>query len=254
MKYKQPVFVCGLARSGTSWISRTLGQSDELEYIGESWMISKLSDLANWCNYILDSYKFNSFTWMEYSDDIKFFVRAIGKFYKELLYNASNGKRFIEKTPNWNLENIELLNEFFPDAYYVLIYRDGRNQVASNEEFSLNKNQHFDFKESCVKWSLSMDKIKFIRKNSQINKYTLIRYEDLLQNFDNIFKELCDFVEIKRFNPAISYNNSSFKESGSRFDFNYRWRSWTDEKRFIFKEKAGKQLIEWGYTDSNDSW
>ena len=159
MNNKEPVFVCGLARSGTSWISRLLSQSEELEYIGESWLISKLGDLTDWCNKILVDYKFNNFTWKEYSSDNKFFIDSIGNFYQDLLYKASDGKRFIEKTPNWNIEYLELLHDFFPDAYYILIYRDGRNQVASYEEFTLKNNKHFDFKRSCEKWSLCMDKI-----------------------------------------------------------------------------------------------
>jgi len=254
MKDKQPVFVCGLARSGTSWISGSLGQSDELEYIGESWMISKLDDLTKWCNYILESYKFNNFTWKEYSSDSKFFIRSIGNFYKDLLYKASDGKRFIEKTPNWNLGNIELLSEFFPDAYYVLIYRDGRNQVESYEKFLLDKNQFFDFRECCEKWSSSMDKINLIKKNAQINNYFLLRYEDMLVDFEGIFEDLCDFAEIKRFVPETPCDNSSFKQSPTHSDFNCRWHSWTDEKKSIFKQIAGKQLIVWGYVDSNDSW
>jgi hypothetical protein len=37
-----------MARSGTTWISRALGESPELSYIGEAWLIEKLAELADW--------------------------------------------------------------------------------------------------------------------------------------------------------------------------------------------------------------
>lgn len=256
MQDKQPVFVCGLARSGTSWITQALGQSYELVYIGESWMIAKLADLRKWCDHIQENYKFNTFTWKDYSTDNKFFVKSIGNFYKDLLYNVSGGKRFIEKTPNWNLENIELLGEFFPDAYFVVIYRDGRNQVASYEIFSeKKKNRLFDFRKNCSLWAKSMDKITLIKDNSVLSRYILIKYEDLLSNFDNKFNELCDFAEIKRFKPHTIDSNSSYADSAKNdSDYNSRWHSWNDDKKSIFKELAGKHLIEWGYAQSNETW
>jgi len=127
MNKKEPVFVCGLARSGTRWISAQLGQSDELLYLKESWMIAKLYDLTTWYSDIYNNWDKSFLTWKYRDVDRKSFIKHLRRFYLNLLYEASDNKRFIEKTPDWNIQFIDFLIELFPEAYFVFIYRDGRN-------------------------------------------------------------------------------------------------------------------------------
>jgi len=99
-----------------------------------------------------------------------------------------------------------------------------------------------------------MNKLKEIKENNKTIKYKLLRYEDLLTNFDQIFPELCTFLSIEHFNPKPNNPNSSFDNHSSINDFKNRWKSWTIEKKLMFKEYAGNQLIEWDYEKTNDSW
>ena len=249
----EPVFVCGLGRSGTSWISKSLGQSHELFYVKETWLIAKFQDLVDWYSMLYD--KWTGFTpWNEKGIDRKQFVEMLSRFYKDLLLKVSDGSRIIEKTPGLNVLHLKLLNELFPEAYYILIYRDGRNYVASLESKKAKQKEEFKFEKSCIRWATAMDIFEQIEQKNMIRNYRMIRYEDLLLNFDGIFTGLCSFVGIKAFKPDSFKPNSSFESFESSKDFNNRWKDWSEEKKNIFKKCAGAQLLKWRYEDSLDSW
>jgi len=254
MNKKDPVFICGLARSGTTWISSQLGQSNELQYLKESWMIAKLHDLASWYSNIYNNWDKSFLTWKYRDVDRETFTKHLGRFYLNLLYEASDNKRFIEQTPYWNIQFIDLLIELFPEAYFIFIYRDGRNQVASFEKFNSTKKQEFDFAKSCKEWATCMNKLKEIKENNFAIKYKLVRYEDLFADYEKMFADLCAFVSIESFNPEPFSPNSSFSNHNHISDFNNRWKDWNSEKKLIFKELAGKEHVEWGYDNSDNSW
>jgi hypothetical protein len=248
----EPIFVCGLGRSGTSWIARALGQSPELTYIEEAWLIAKLEELVKWFTMIHDQWEFTS--WRRRGVDRRTFVEGVGRMYRELLVRAANDKRFVEKTPDWNALHIGFLHELFPDAYYVLIHRDGRNYVASLEAMKANEQQAFDFAASCLRWARMMDIFADVRSTRSIRRFTVIRYEDLLQDFDASFAELCRFAAIRPFQPKPHPPNTFFSEKHTAEDFTSRWHSWSAEKRLLFKQHAGRQLVAAGYVESNDAW
>jgi len=167
---------------------------------------------------------------------------------------ASGGGRFIEKTPEWNVRHLKLLHELFPSAYYILVYRDGRNQVASTEAKKMKQKEDFDFVSSCQNWAKAMNLFEEVPDKKSIKNMRLVRYEDLLVSFNEIFIDLCKFIRIKPFKQRPIIPNSSFENFNSPEDFNNRWGSWSEEKVNIFKKTAGSQLIKWRYVESNDSW
>ena len=250
---RAPIFVCGMGRSGTTWISRALGQSPELTYIQEAWLVRKLDELAAWFETLHDEW--TGFTpWRHSGIDRSVFVDSLARCYRELLDRAAQGNRFVEKTPEWNALHLGFLQEMFPDAYYVLVYRDGRNSVASQEVKNHNERKSFDLATACRRWAGAMDAFSASRKRRPERRLTLIRYEDLIEDFDASFRELCAFAEIEPFHAVPHRPNSSFAEADGPADFNNRWQAWSPEKRRTFKQDAGRQLVEWGYVPSNDAW
>jgi hypothetical protein len=159
----------------------------------------------------------------------------LSRFYKDLLLKVSDGSRIIEKTPGLNVLHLKLLNELFPEAYYILIYRDGRNYVASLESKKAKQKEEFKFEKSCIRWATAMDIFEQIEQKNMIRNYRMIRYEDLLLNFDGIFTGLCSFVGIKPFKPDSFKPNSSFESFESPKDFNNRWKDWSEEKKNFLK-------------------
>lgn len=200
LEAKEPIFVCGLGRSGTGLLSKLFGQSTELVYIKEAWLIAKMEELVDWHSMLYDNWK--GFTpWNEKGIDRKAPIRLLSSFYSELLILASGGRRFIEKTPEWNVLHLRLLNEMFPDAYYILIYRDCRNYIASTEAKKRKQEEDFDFTLAGKRWNNAMELFEEIEKSGIIRNFRIVRYEDLLFTFDEIFEELCDFVRINPFRP-----------------------------------------------------
>lgn len=99
-----------------------------------------------------------------------------------------------------------------------------------------------------------MDGFEKIQKDNSIQNYMLIRYEDLLMSFDNVFRKLCIFLKIKPFKPELIKPNSSFENCYNVHDFNSRWESWPESQKETFKNYAGSQLVKWKYTESDNSW
>src|SRR5262249_26752917 len=90
---EEPIFVCGLGRSGTSWVANLLAQSGELTYVGEAWLIEKLDDLVRWHHVLHDEW--GAFTtWRKTGVTRDAFVAVLSRFYAELLQTASGGRRF----------------------------------------------------------------------------------------------------------------------------------------------------------------
>lgn len=249
----QPVFVCGLGRSGTSWVCDALGQSPELAYIEEAWLLEKLEELVDWFAMLHDEWA--DFTpWRRRGIDRAAFVASLAGWYRALLERAAGGRRFVEKTPDWNAQRLPFLHELFPDAHYVLVHRDGRNQVSSLEAMKGAQGEPFDFAAACRRWGEAMDVFARIRDTGSVRHLIVIRYEDLLEDLDASFRRLCSFVGIRAFAPEPFAPNSQFGPARSAADFNTRWHAWSPERRDVFRREAGRQLVEWGYAVSGERW
>ena len=248
---RPPVFVCGLGRSGTTWVATALGQSPELVYVREAWLLARLHDLVQWHDTIHDDW--SQFTpWKDAGVDRRAFIEEVGRFYGSLLDRAASGRRFVEKTPEWNVLYLRLLGELFPDAYYVLIHRDGRNYVASSKAKRERDREEFDFETWCRRWAHATDVLDEANAGSWLRRRRLVRYEDLLTRFDEEFDALCRFVEIAPFRPRPHRPNSAFSDV-SAGAFNRRWGGWSAGEKGIFKRIAGDRLERWGYVPDS-SW
>ena len=112
----QPVFLIGAARSGTKILRDTISTHPEIEKIG---------------------YDIN-FIWKRYNENIPHdelgkdnvnskFERFIKRYFNS---KAKNKQYLIEKTVG-NTLRIPFLLEVFPDAKFIILYRDGRDVVES---------------------------------------------------------------------------------------------------------------------------
>lgn len=242
----EPVFICGMARSGTSWLAGALAESRELTYVGEAWLVRRLEELADWFAVLHDEW--DAFTpWNRTGVDRHAFVESLAGWYRELLGRAAGGARFVEKTADWNALHLRFLHEMFPDAYYVLVYRDGRNCVASMEVKKQTDGEPFEFDVACRRWARAMDTFAQVRASADFRHVRLVRYEDLVADFDPVFRELCSFTGIAPFRPRQRQPNSSFPDRSRAGDFDARWDSWSRARRRTFERHAGRQLAEWGY-------
>lgn len=112
----QPIFLIGAARSGTKILRDTISTHPEIEKIG---------------------YDIN-FIWKRYNEDIPHdelevhhvkpkFIRFIRGYFKS---KVKDKNFLIEKTVG-NTLRIPFLLEVFPEAKFIILYRDGRDVVES---------------------------------------------------------------------------------------------------------------------------
>ncbi len=82
----------------------------------------------------------------------------------------------------------------------------------------------------------AMNIFKWIGKENGALNCKTIRYEDFPNSFDEVFRDVCKFLEIKEFCPKPVLPNSSFKKFDKVEDFNSRWKSWPETKKACFKK------------------
>ena len=155
---------------------------------------------------------------------------------------------------DWSVTHLEVLHELLPEAFYVLVYRDGRNTIASLEAHRARRVGEFDFARECRRWATAMDVFAHVRGSASVRNLRLVRYEDLLADSDAVFRDLCAFVGVEDFQRAAHRPNTSFPDATGTGDFIARWREWPAERRELFRELAGRQLVAWGYAAAGDDW
>ena len=244
MPEREPVFVCGMARSGTTWLASSLGAGGGITFVREAWLVQRLREMADWFDTLHDEWA-GWTPWQERGIDRATFVASLARWYRELLELAAGGERFVEKTPDWNVRHLDFLRELFPDAYFVCIHRDGRNCVASVEAKRGQNGRPFDFEDVTRRWAEGMDVFARVRAEPDPGRVLFVRYEDLVSDFQATFTGVCEFAGIEPFSPPEYYVNTSFRDwSGG---YNERWRAWPAERKQAFARIAGRQLAEWGY-------
>ena len=99
---------------------------------------------------------------------------------------AQGKKRWAEKTPN-NVYCIEKILNFFPDAKFVHVIRDGRDTVLS-----LHEGRGLAVPAAIFRWLSAVEAGIRFRGNP---RYYELKYEDLILDTENSLRKLMDFLE-----------------------------------------------------------
>lgn len=116
---RQPIFVIGTHRSGTTLLGRALGHHSEVAYLEEP------RHVWSWGNNFRPDDRLVA---ADATPRIR--ARVRDRFARAL--KASGRSRLAEKTPS-NCLRLEFIREIFPDALFVHIHRDGRAVVSSTD-------------------------------------------------------------------------------------------------------------------------
>jgi hypothetical protein len=165
----------------------------------------------------------------------------------------------LEKSPR-NVHNIEKIREIFPHARLIVIYRDGRDVVTSDQFFLRDYGgKPFDFAEGVRAWRRDMEAHL---SNAERGPVFACAYERLLEDGAPVVRELFEFLDLPQDNALIDdlVKRSSFRfyagrdpgqEDRKRF---YRkgiagdWKNhFGDEEKRVFKDLAGDMLVRLGY-------
>jgi hypothetical protein len=190
------------------------------------------------------------------------YVRLFFDFQKSRLHPNSY---LLEKSPR-NVHNADRIQEIFPGATMILIYRDGRDVVTSDQFFTRDhQGKTFSFADAVSSWRRDME--AHLRCAERYPVFACA-YERLLADGPAVAKELFQFMGLSNEDQLINdlIARSSFKfyagrdrgqEDRKRF---YRkgvagdWRNhFTEEDKRAFKALAGDMLIRLGY-EKDMSW
>lgn len=180
---------------------------------------------------------------------------------------ASGKQRWVEKTPT-HVREIDELLQLTPDAYFLVMLRDGRDVACSIRD------RTGDFEQGVERW---------IRDNREAEKYLSnpqfcrVKYEKLVKEFEETLNDVLKFCGEKFQHKICKYHEENkyfFSQDISRpdsvkdgeghdqyrnwqinqpiFDGSGRWRDeMSENEKITFKEKAGEMLIRYGYTERN---
>ena len=274
---KQPIFVVGCDRSGTTLLSLILSQSPDLYVTLESGFIPDLyenrddygdftSAKSRWY-FIRDLQKTKAT-----SKTIAFDIFGISDTEAERLLNqaapcsyadainALFGKtahlhdksRWGNKTPKYVL-HLSLLNELFPESKIIHVIRDPRDVAAS----ILKAGWTSTIKETALYWDKRV-RAGIEGRSFGEDRYYELKYESLLKNPGKKISEICNWLNIDFDKKYIE----DYKEDGSRssivkheelFDLigkpidpsrAYAWKKKMSKADVAEIEQINKELIE----------
>lgn len=190
------------------------------------------------------------------------YIRLFFDFQKERLH--PNGY-LLEKSPR-NVHNADRIQELFPGAKMILIYRDGRDVVTSDHFFTTDhQGREFSFADAVSAWKRDME--AHLRCAGRYPVFSCA-YERLLAEGPTVARELFQYLDLPHEDRLVEdlIERSSFKfyagrdrgqEDRKRF---YRkgvagdWKNhFSDEDKRAFKAIAGEMLIRLGY-EKDLSW
>jgi hypothetical protein len=190
------------------------------------------------------------------------YIRTFFDFQKDRLHPTGY---LLEKSPR-NVHNADRIQELFPNSTMILIYRDGRDVVTSDQFFTRDhQGKQFSFADAVSSWRRDME--AHLRCAERYPVFACA-YERLLSEGPTVAKELFQFMGLSNDDHLINdlIERSSFKfyagrdrgqEDRKRF---YRkgvagdWKNhFTEEDKRAFKALAGDMLIRLGY-EKDLSW
>lgn len=108
-------------------------------------------------------------------------------------------KCWLEKTPyqKYNIENkVEVLETAFPNAKFIHLFRDPRDNFIS---FSKKNSKKWKVGRFAYEYYIS---VEILKKNIHKSNHTVLKYEDLVEFPRKSLEKLCDFIKID-FEPTL---------------------------------------------------
>ncbi len=285
----KPLFVTGVYRSGTTLVAQVLNNHPDLRIIWDSLHFFRYF-LSSKYRPIGDSYKsivsdasdrlFARFGVKVPQQDIIVRLEAIPSIEFKDVYRAlmietfCNGRddlRWGEKSLlQWT--NIPLFLQMYPDGQVLHIMRDPRDVLASFREYTYEApNRYLDAIFCCLH---SMSWSESIGSSLPVERYKIIRHEDLVTTPESTCRDICDFIGIQydpvmldasRFVDARSQpwsGDSSFGDIPQQIVSTSvgRWRSALSPYEIVFSESIiGNLMTKFGYelsgtTTSTSDW
>ncbi len=229
-KIERPVFIVAAPRSGSTLLFETLASSSQLCTVGGEahWLVEGIESLRPGAPGIDSNRLTADHASAAIANDIREQILSRLQDHSGQPLNDPGARRFLEKTPK-NALRIPFFNHIFPDAQFVFLWRDPRDNISSIMEAwrsgqwrTYPKLEGFD-----MPWSLllppgwrdmkgrALAEIaawQWRATNAQIlndleilpsERWTVVQYSDMVSEPAGTVGELCEFLGIP-VDPAIA--------------------------------------------------
>lgn len=190
--YKEPAFLIGFPRSGTTLLDTILRTKHSIEVIEEKPIVR---------NFLikLEKKTKNDFNLLKNLDND--FIEEMRKFYfqeRNKYLEKNDAKIVVDKMP-LNIIHVGEILRFFPKAKFILALRHPYDSVFScfMQQFSLNPamKNFLTLESSAFLYDLVMQLWKVYHENFKINLH-IIKYENIIENFDQTVKDVLNFFSV----------------------------------------------------------
>lgn len=219
----QLIFIPGMSRSGTTWVSNWLKTHSDVHLQAENYVL-------------LNSYK-------KYKDTENFENNIRDEVIKQFNEYNSGKQYFIDKSPN-GLFIVPIIRKLFPDAKILCFYKYGPNLVYSY----MNLPSHWV---SHKEWTIEEATYDYISNAQKINlnntdpHIMYLRYENLLIEPEKMSKNILNFLELSDTIGSLEVWKKPANTDHKFYD-NERWKTLGSEA-IEYMKKMNTELIRLGY-------
>jgi len=241
MNIKQPIFMVGSERSGTTMLRLLLDHHPDIAFNLESmFLISQLSNDGSFPD--MHAYR----AWLA-SDRIfqhsHFFVDK-NLDYKQLvnsfLTQKLGKKKHVGATVHYQFRKLNLL---WPEAKYIYLVRDGRDVANSVKKIGFSGNDY----ESSKWWLQAEVEWEKAKENISDKQWIEVKYEQLTENPVQQLQRICEFIGVPFHDEMIHIStDSSYREPDPAY--NYQWKKKMPQIEVQRIESLiGDRLVQRGY-------
>lgn len=258
---RRPIFILGLMqRTGTVFLSDLITLHPDCALpapIWEDFLLAQADPLIRYAADVIAGWETNlSLSREEMPDPLP----ALGDGLISMLSGSVGARRLVTKTPS--VRNLESFFRLFPDAYLVILVRDGRAVVESTV-----RSWRLPYGQVMRRWAAAARKVLECEQAWQgvQERYLVVRYEDLVSDLESELRRVFDACSLDPsvydFDAAAELplrGSSRYLGSTGRphwepvrkppdFDAQETWRSWSVPLQHEFNLVAGEVSSRLGY-------
>lgn len=216
-----PIFMIGTQRSGSNLLRLMMNQLNEIAsphppHILErmSPLMNKYGDLDNNINFellvndVCRLVETNPVEWVDMKLDRSDIISRCKNNSLMAVYGAIYDQYAeLKGADTWcckSLANINYINDieaYYPDAKYIYLYRDGRDVALSFQKAVVGEKHIYNIAKD---WTTSQEIALQLRNDIADNRFFAISYEQLTSDSDNSARSLCDFL-------GVEFNQNMFE-------------------------------------------
>jgi hypothetical protein len=272
----KPIFLFGMERSGTTLLSMMVGAHPQIavplattgmwidfgKRLASYGGLARREDVARLVDDLLAHERIRLWDCALERDrlladlPLADYGAVIARFHGE--YARAKGKPYWANIDIATLDNMDLVNDWLPDARYVHIVRDGRDVALSHQTMPYGSGNIADCAHAWVA------RIGVNAKMGRIlgpQRYCALRFEDLVGDSENTLRRVCAFLDVPFDAAMLRY--ADMVDEKIPEDRRWLWPSlnqppqaskvglWrhamSRSRRIVFEDIAGRMLRDWDY-------